>query len=578
MSITRRISSFEALPPEIFNHVLGYLFDPATCKIKEPSTAASYSYRFDVAIFRVSKAVHSLAKSHLHHSLSWIRFDFNWDAFLIDPHWVGVPYISIDCMDTAQVLQCPYAGNPVRRSPKQQAPPGRVAIRIKFPPPTTTVQKDIRKKCFTNIFGSSMSILVLEQDIKGFMTVLRMNDLAYCRRILPNTNVPTKVLNTHSDEGMSFDIVVPPHLELKRYQHLVQHFQDMQGPYHEMTITGHSIPALALQTSMIATQRYPYEERRLQILDAKTRTYVEGIGFILLLKHRGDKCLRHSLYADAFKCYEYALTLEKCLSAHDPQPATENFWTQDNRVCTAFGASLMCNLAIAHTVGALDVPESLLRERGMMFWGLEMARMSGQGVSLGPERYLEITFATMVYSVAVRLTVSILQLGINNDSLNACVRRIILSWERRHDAACGHEQCTVTGKVYTCAKSILAKISDESNGDNMRPAFQPSATPELRRKGLETFEKNESKAKEIRGDLDYMRDLMKDMKIEPLKWAIHEDVILERLHPHLKGLPTVKFGSEGISKSGLYEVTFADFNQLPLADVNIGEKGLRYLI
>jgi hypothetical protein len=88
MSSATSLSLLESLPPELFNRVLSYVLVPI-----EEFTAPTkfHGYRFDTALLRVNKAVHALAKSYPHHSISWVRLDVNWDAFLIDPHWIGVP-------------------------------------------------------------------------------------------------------------------------------------------------------------------------------------------------------------------------------------------------------------------------------------------------------------------------------------------------------------------------------------------------------------------------------------------------------------------------------------------------------
>jgi hypothetical protein len=88
MSSVAAPSLLESLPPELFNRVLSYVLEP----IAYGDTPTKFSgYRFDTALLRVNKAIHALAKSYLHHTISWARIDVNWDAFLIDPHWMCVP-------------------------------------------------------------------------------------------------------------------------------------------------------------------------------------------------------------------------------------------------------------------------------------------------------------------------------------------------------------------------------------------------------------------------------------------------------------------------------------------------------
>jgi hypothetical protein len=81
-------SHLESLPAELFNRVLSYVLEPETT----PELNDKFrGYRIDTAILRVNKAIYVLVKGYPHHSISWIRLDLNWDAFLIDPHWIGIP-------------------------------------------------------------------------------------------------------------------------------------------------------------------------------------------------------------------------------------------------------------------------------------------------------------------------------------------------------------------------------------------------------------------------------------------------------------------------------------------------------
>jgi hypothetical protein len=88
MSSAAASSLFESLPPELFNRVLSYVLEPV---VNEEASTKFRGYQFDTAILLVNKAIHALAKGYLHHSISWIRLDLNWDGFLIDPRWLGIP-------------------------------------------------------------------------------------------------------------------------------------------------------------------------------------------------------------------------------------------------------------------------------------------------------------------------------------------------------------------------------------------------------------------------------------------------------------------------------------------------------
>jgi hypothetical protein len=95
MATPESTSRLEALPAELFNRVLSYVYDPEQCEIQESNTKFR-GYRLETSLLRVNKAIHELAKSYLHHALSWVRLDINWGAFIIDPRWVGVNYILLN--------------------------------------------------------------------------------------------------------------------------------------------------------------------------------------------------------------------------------------------------------------------------------------------------------------------------------------------------------------------------------------------------------------------------------------------------------------------------------------------------
>lgn len=365
MSLTRLVSRLEALPPEIFNHVLGHLFDPAQCVIPQTSTTFR-SYRFDTAILLVCKGIHDIAKSCLHYSLSWIRFHINWDTLLADPHWLNVPYIAIDRKDTAKAIPPLCVSETAFRHPRHQAPSGRIAVHVKFLLPVSKSQKEIRADYFDSPFASSMSVLVLENDIAGFLLALRATDLAYCERVLSDAKVPAKFLNTRSNEGMSLAILIPAGLEPKRYQHLVNIFRLFEGPYHSLSIIGSQDCAQTEALTRRVELRCPDPDRRKIILSSKVRTYEQTILYQLKLNDQGDQYVRNRQYANAYSCYRYVETLDHYSRMHDRQPETETFCSPNNDVYTAFTISLACNMALAHTAGALAAPNHQVRDRSML--------------------------------------------------------------------------------------------------------------------------------------------------------------------------------------------------------------------
>jgi hypothetical protein len=260
------------------------LLDPATCEIPD-SPSAFRSYRSETAILRVSKSVHDLAKGHLHYSLSWIRFDINWDALPINPSSIGVPYIDINRADT------PYSGDLRRRSYNQQAPPGRLVVRVKFPPPKSLAQMAIKVPCFNSPFAAFTSLPVLERDLAQFLRVFRMSDMAYCEHMLPTAQTSKKVLTTRSDDGLSIKILIPSGLALKKYKHLLEKFRLFYGPFHHLTITGHEDPTHAAFIAAKVELRVPQSDRRAQVMGSSARSSMKIVKDIMGLKSRGDKHL-----------------------------------------------------------------------------------------------------------------------------------------------------------------------------------------------------------------------------------------------------------------------------------------------
>jgi hypothetical protein len=182
MATPESTSRLEALPAELFNRVLSYVYDPEQCEIQESNTKFR-GYRLETSLLRVNKAIHELAKSYLHHALSWVRLDINWGAFIIDPRWVGVNYILLNHVNLPKSLPRVPLQSPVRSTP-QQAPPGRLHVQVDFPPATTPAQTEMTNHVKNNTH-KTISILVLEKELAGFVMVLQMNDGTYCQRLHP---------------------------------------------------------------------------------------------------------------------------------------------------------------------------------------------------------------------------------------------------------------------------------------------------------------------------------------------------------------------------------------------------------
>jgi hypothetical protein len=139
----------------------------------------------------------------------------------------------------------PYSGDAKARSVKQDVPKGRIHARITFPPPETEGQMEIKKLCFHSPFISSMSLLVLAEDLTTFLTVLRMNNLAYLNRAPLIQNPLTSLPMAVSRYGLAIDIRVTPGYQVAMYEDLIKAFRLIDGPYHKATVTGHGDDAQA---------------------------------------------------------------------------------------------------------------------------------------------------------------------------------------------------------------------------------------------------------------------------------------------------------------------------------------------
>jgi hypothetical protein len=300
---------------------------------------------------RVNKAIHELAKSYLHHVLSWIRCDINWGTFIIDLRWAGVDYILLDYVNLPKsLLRAPLTSS-VRSTP-QQAPPGRLHVRIDFPPATSPAQIEMVNYVKNNTH-MTMYILVLEKELAGFMMILQTNDVTYCHRFHPGALLAPKV---RAVPGISSEITIAPDLKTKRYKQMLEDVATLQGELHKTKVTVHEDNGYA--TSVIhRTQREDRDTPRLQIPTAQVTSDLSmaamsrSVTFLMWLKNRGDDYLMQGMYSSATMCYNSVCDMEMFWLKTSPLPEQEIFWTLTGAIYTAFGAALAINVAIAHMAG-----------------------------------------------------------------------------------------------------------------------------------------------------------------------------------------------------------------------------------
>jgi hypothetical protein len=297
-------SRLESLPPEIFNRILSFVFDPSSSKTEESETHFS-GYRFDVSLLCVNKAVYQLARSYLHHALVWVKVNINLPSLpLVDPHWLGVRYLTI-----------PHTGNPKRkedirypprrlstrwRHTSQDVPEGRMRVKVKFPQAITTIQAELIESCMTKFeYVSSMSVLVLGNDFPDFMRIVRMADLAYSHRTLPGTTI-YEVSATPGIHGMQYEIDVNAD---KKYESLLECFRDMHGTLHKCIITGANDN---ISRSIVQSIEHPVGST------AKRPIVWEAICHALWCKHRGDEHLREGMHYLSYATYASGQVYEDC--------------------------------------------------------------------------------------------------------------------------------------------------------------------------------------------------------------------------------------------------------------------------
>jgi hypothetical protein len=161
--------SWESLPPEMFNNVLGYLIGDAA-----PT--------HHLEILRVDKGFHALGKSYLDGN-AWVKFRINYDRLLYDPTAIGVRTFSVQDARGAKL-------------------PTALEIDVRFPDPEPernfNNQRETRIVIGRPTNGWSSTVLVLAADVPDFLRCIRLQDLTYCARVHYPSTAPTLPHYTHS--------------------------------------------------------------------------------------------------------------------------------------------------------------------------------------------------------------------------------------------------------------------------------------------------------------------------------------------------------------------------------------------
>jgi hypothetical protein len=499
--LARRGSAFGTL-----NRVLDYIFSSADCKVPENPTTFSV-HRFHTAILRVNKAIHRLARIHLHHNLTWIRFDINWGSFLIDPHWLGITYIAIDGKDTQCEISYPYVSYVERRSSNQQTLEGNISVHIKFPPPATDTQKETWNKCVQTP-DSSMPLLVLAEDFDPSMDVLRMNDLAYCCRRwgdLPKDG--------GSGKGVSFDNNFRPGQEEKGCKRMLDRFQEFHGPFHKLTIFGHHDSMHSALVTEKVELCFCNHRRERQIIDAKEETYFTAVRHILYLKHCGDEHLIEGRPISAFVCYEYATWLQLYWKTYDSHAQENRFWSESSDLYIAYYTAMSCNRKMAHVTGGLAVP---LAPMPMWHDHPDFLIALSEGPLMGKDRYFELMFTNILSRLLELWAFEWCSVELASTFVRTRAKSIVNSRESNTSA---HDSLATCDELYECMEALLADL----------PAT-------VRENDLVTIADVVDKDK-VKGHLETARQIFRDNSIKPLKWAIREQFLPRLLLQYLGFMP-----------------------------------------
>ncbi|CAA9962934.1 hypothetical protein PTMSG1_06302 [Pyrenophora teres f. maculata] len=496
----------------------------------------------DTAILRVNKAVYAPAKGYLHHSISWIRLDLSWHGLLVDPKSIRIPYIVIEHKKPKKTISEVYGGDGRCRPVEQDVPPGRIHVRITFPPATNMTQKCIKRVCLNSQRQPYMRLLVLEANLKMFLAYIRTNDLAYCDRN-PRLKEPLESLQMAIDYyGASFDIRITQDQQITKYKHLVDEFKMFSGPYHECTILGHEDQAHASHVvDSIRLSRW-ISNGQFKIVEHRSKTELEGVAHILYLKCRGDELLRDGRYVNACSCYRDTQNFELAWRAHNPEPTTAPFWTATSTILQAFHISIAINFAIAYVATGLTGRVLHYRGADMFRWLNELHDfVRGQGFTRS-HRYPQIKMLASIYELLAKpKTYPLL--------FFSRMEHICCAWSTYHHDACdcAETPCRISRMIRRFFNVIKSMSEDKTLSD----------VPEF----------------------GQLRQLAKEFKLQPMKWAIHETLFPEGLRARLEFMPRAHVEKgEVVMDSEAFLAHIPIFNKPTEDDMVTIEAGVRYLI
>ncbi|KAF2024134.1 hypothetical protein EK21DRAFT_118101 [Setomelanomma holmii] len=182
------MSRLAQLPPELFNMVLSHLLNAEQVE-RAPTTAKLRGYAFQLAILRVNKEIHALAKSYLDNANTCIQFDINPPA--IDPSSFDAPIFVL--------------------ARKWTPPVPALNVKLRFPKVPEAIH--LRRGTET----SFKVVLVLQRDLTKFM---RLRGLFPIDDAFDDFKAATRFIDRHSEDGL------PTTLDYRRIRELHQSLQE----------------------------------------------------------------------------------------------------------------------------------------------------------------------------------------------------------------------------------------------------------------------------------------------------------------------------------------------------------------
>jgi hypothetical protein len=385
-----------------------------------------------------------------------------------------------------------------------------------------------------------MSLLIRAEDLRTFLRVVRMNDLAYCNRAPPIKQPLASLQMAVKNYGISFDIRVIPGYQVARYEALVDMFKGFTGPYHEGMITGHDDESQAQDVIRQIQLSRRVVKGQLHQQDHQSRTYLEAVSHILYLKTLGDKYLQMGFHFNAYVCYSNALELEKYWSSHDPAPSESTFWSRNSNTFKAVGTALALNMCIAHVTGHLRLAETFPRNNVMLRHAEDLWNTISHEEIGALQQQSELLFIAYLYHIFTA------------KAINMPERLLMFMETWPVQPANTHGQST-RGKLWNMVKAL----SDDIAGLPIS----------IERLGS------------IPERVDDMRQVARELKLKHVKWAIHEKTFPKGLTSRLPFVPKAGirdggrcYGTEKVS------FLFPEFCK-PTDEARIsGEQGFRYLL